>query len=70
MEMTDFFQNDFTKSFGQLLALQADIVKQATDANKKVAVEVLKNTKTVLDSFSRNVDAEIKRLEVQNTNPF
>jgi hypothetical protein len=64
MNMTDFFRNDFTKAFSvdQVLAFQSEFVKQATEANKRIALETLKTTKTFFDAFSHNIDSEIKRL--------
>ena len=63
--MKDFFKNDFTKAFGidQVLALQSELVKQVTESNKRLALETLKNTKTVVDTFARNIDNEIRRLD-------
>lgn len=63
--MNDFFKNDFTKAFGidQVLALQSELVKQVTESNKRLALETLKNTKTVVDTFARNIDNEIRRLD-------
>jgi hypothetical protein len=63
--MNDFFSNDYTKGFNQLFAVQAEILKTATEVNKKFALEALKNTRTVLDSFAKNIDNEISRLETK-----
>ena len=60
--MNDYLNNDITRGFNQLLAMQADFVKQVADANKQLTVEVLKNTKTVVDTMSRNLDKELRRL--------
>jgi hypothetical protein len=58
----DYFKNDFTKGFEQFFAVQSNFVKQAAEVNKKLAVEVLKNTKTVVESYAQNIDETIKKL--------
>ena len=60
--MYDTYKNDFTKGMSQLYSVQSEFVKQATEANKKVAVEVLKTTKVAVDSFSQSIDEQIKKL--------
>lgn len=62
MDYTDFFKNDLTKGFAQLFSFQTEVVKQATEANKKAALEVLKGTKTVVDAYAKTLDESIRRL--------
>lgn len=64
--MSDYLKvNEFGKAFGfdRVLAFQQELIKQATEVNKKVAVEFLKTAKAAVDVYSRNIDAEIKRLD-------
>ena len=58
----NLFENEFTKGFAQLYSVQSDLVKQVTEANKKVALEVLKNTKTATDLLAKSLEENIRRL--------
>ena len=64
--MSDYFKtNDLTKAFGfdRIIALQQDLVKQASEVNKKVAVDFLRTAKAAVDVYSKNLDDEIRRLD-------
>lgn len=63
MLMNDYLKREFSNGFGQLLAVQTEFVKQVAEVNKKMTVEVLKNTKAALDAYTRSIDSEIRRLE-------
>jgi len=55
-------RNEYTKGFAELFSVQTEFVKQATEANKKLFIEVLKGTKTVVDAYAKVVEESIQRL--------
>lgn len=64
--MTEFLKvNEFGKAFGfdRVLEFQQQLITQATEVNKKIAVEFLKTAKAAVDVYARNLDTEIKRLD-------
>lgn len=62
--MNFFENNEYTKGFAQLFSFQADFLKQITEANKKLAIEVLKAQRTVLETTVRNVDETIRKFDL------
>ncbi len=62
VDYTEFFKNDINKGFAQLFSFQTEVLKQATEANAKVAVELLKGTKTVVDAYSKTLEDSIRKL--------
>lgn len=63
--MSEYKIEEFSKAFGldRVLEFQQELVKQATEVNKRFAVEFLRTAKVAIDVYSRNLESEIKRLD-------